>query len=191
MKENNLNTIFENLRLEFDVEEPNAGHEKRFLTKLNNQNREVITLSQPTSNFWKPFLSIAASVILLVTIVIGINKSNKPNDLGSVSPEMAKTESFFKTTISAEMEKLNNELTPEYQDLIVDALFQIEILEQNYNKQKQDLAISGNDARVISAMISNFQDRIDILTNVLNQIEELKTDNNETNETSTTNKSVL
>jgi hypothetical protein len=191
MKENNLKTIFENLRPEFDVEEPNAGHEKRFLTKLGNQNREVITLSRPTSNYWKPFLSIAASVILLVTVVIGINKSNEPNDLASVSPEMAKTEHFFKTTISAEIEKLNNELTPEYQDLIVDALFQIEILEQNYNKQKHDLTVSGNDARVISAMISNFQDRINILTNVLNQIEELKTHNNETTDTSTTSKSVL
>lgn len=186
MKENNLNTFFENLRSDFDTEEPNSGHDSRFLTKLNNQNREVITLSQPKSNFWKPFLSIAASVVLIVTVFIGINKSNEPNDLASISPEMAKTQNFFTTAISAEIEKLNNELTPEFQDLVVDALFQIELLDQNYNKLKQDLTDSGNDKRVINAMISNFQDRIDILNNVLNQIDELKNENIQDNENSTT-----
>jgi len=186
MKENNLNTIFDNLRSDFDTEEPNAGHDNRFLTKLNNQNRQVITLSQPKSNFWQPFLSIAASVVLIVTVFIGINKSNEPNDLASISPEMAKTQNFFTNAISVEIEKLNNELTPEFQDLVVDALFQIELLDQNYNKLKQDLTDSGNDKRVINAMISNFQDRIDILNNVLNQIDELKTENIQENENSST-----
>lgn len=186
MSKNNLNTIFENLKADFDVEEPNSGHENRFLTKLNNQNREVITLTQPKSNFWKPFLSIAASVVLLITVFIGVSKSNEPSDLASISPEMAETQNFFTNAISAEIEKLNNELTPEFQDLVVDALFQIELLEANYNQLKQDLTASGNDKRVINAMISNFQDRIDILNNVLNQIEELKSTKNETYENSTT-----
>ena len=186
MSKNNLNTIFENLKSDFDTEEPNAGHDNRFLTKLNNQNREVITLSQPKSNFWKPFLSIAASIVLIVSVFIGINKYNEPHDLASISPEMAETQNFFTTAISAEIEKLNNELTPEFQDLVVDALFQIELLEQNYNRLKEDLTVSGNDKRVISAMISNFQDRIDILNNVLNQIDELKSEKNEQNENSST-----
>ena len=82
MKENNLNTIFDNLRSDFDTEEPNAGHDNRFLTKLNNQNRQVITLSQPKSNFWQPFLSIAASVVLIVTVFIGINKLNLDCKIG-------------------------------------------------------------------------------------------------------------
>ena len=186
MNDNNLNTIFENFRADFDVEEPNLGHEKRFLTKLSNQNREVISLTQPKSGFWKPLLSIAASVVLLVTVFVSINKSNEPHDLASVSPEMAETQNFFTNAISAELEKLNNELTPEFQDLVVDALFQIEILEQNYIKLKQDLTASGNDKRVINAMISNFQDRIDILNNVLNQIEALKTEKNIENESNST-----
>ena len=186
MNENNLNTIFKNLKSDFDAEEPNGGHENRFLTKLNNQNREVITLTQPKSNFWKPFLSIAASIVLIVTVFIGINKNNEPHDLASISPEMAETQNFFTNAISVEIEKLNNELTPEFQDLVVDALFQIELLDQNYNRLKEDLTVSGNDTRVINAMISNFQDRIDILNNVLNQIDELKTEKNIENENSST-----
>jgi hypothetical protein len=186
MSKNNLNSIFENLKADFDVEEPNAGHENRFLTKLRNQNREVIELSKPKTNFWKPFLSIAASIVLIVTVFISITNSNKPHDLASISPEMAETQNFFTNAISAELEKLNRELTPEFQDLVVDALFQIELLEQNYIKLKEDLTVSGNDKRVINAMISNFQDRIDILNNVLNQIEELKSSKTETYENSTT-----
>jgi uncharacterized protein YeeX (DUF496 family) len=186
MSKTNLNTIFENLRADFDVEEPNAGHEKRFVTKLSNQNRKVITLLKPKTNFWIPILSIAASVVVLVAVFISINTSNEPHDLASISPEMAKTQNFFTNVISVELEKLNNELTPEFQDLVVDALFQIELLEQHYIKLKNDLTASGNDKRVINAMISNFQDRIDILNNVLNQIEELKSSKNETNENSST-----
>lgn len=186
MKEHNLNTIFANLKSDFDNEEPNAGHENRFLTKLKNQNRKVITLSQPKSNFWKPFLSIAASIVLLITVFVSLNKANEPQGLASVSPEMEKTQNFFTSTISLELEKLNAELTPEFQDLVVDALFQIELLEQNYIKLKNDLTTSGNDKRVISAMISNFQNRITILNNVLEQIEELKTEKTIDNENSST-----
>ena len=55
---------------------------------------------------------------------------------------MAKTQNFFINTISLEIEKLNSELTPEFQDLVVDALFQIEILEQNYINQKQAIFLN-------------------------------------------------
>lgn len=51
----------------------------------------------------------------------------------------------------------------------------MELLEKNYENLKIDLKESGNDKRVIYAMISNFQSRIDLLENVLKTIENLKT----------------
>ena len=59
---------------------------------------------------------------------------------------------------------------------------QLKTLEADYEKLKTDLGKSGNDKRVIYAMINNFQTRIDILQNVLSgieQIKELKTQNDE------------
>ena len=38
MNKDNLNTLFEDLKNEFNIEAPNIGHQQRFLDKLNNQN---------------------------------------------------------------------------------------------------------------------------------------------------------
>ena len=73
--------------------------------------------------------------------------------------------------------------TPETAQLVNDALNQITILEQEYQQLKEDLVASGNDQRVIAAMIANFQSRINLLENVIELIEEikhLKTNENET-----------
>jgi hypothetical protein len=185
MSADKLNTMFENLKDGFDIEEPKAGHEQRFLQKLTAETK-VVQLELRKSNPWKPILSIAASIVLIMTLAFGIQNNQSPKGLASVSPEMETTEDFFTSTINSELEKLNNEESPEYQDLVVDALFQLKILEQDYEKLITDLNDSGDDKRVIHAMITNFQNRILILENVSEQIDELKQTKNITNENSTT-----
>ena len=76
-------------------------------------------------------------------------------------------------------------MSPEYQDIVVDALFQIELLGQEYEQLKLELEASGDDKRIINAMISNFQNRIELLQNVLEQIDNVK-QNSEQNENSST-----
>ncbi|TJY34039.1 hypothetical protein [Pontimicrobium aquaticum] len=182
MSKDNLNFIFKNIEGQFDIEEPTAGHKQRFLDKLNHQNTVVVTEKKSVFILWKPILSVAASIVLLLTISLGVLKSNNASDLASISPEMATTQDFFTTTITTELNKLNSEESPEYQDLIVDTMFQIKILEENYEQLKQDLSTSGQDERVIYAMISNFQNRIELLQNVVAQINDLKQPKNEQNE---------
>ncbi len=186
MNEDNLNSIFKSFEGQFETEEPNAGHQQRFLNKLNNQNTVVITQKKSMFKFWKPLLGVAASLVLLLAVSFGVLKNNNSVDLASVSPEMAATQNFFTTTITNELEKLNSEELPEYQDLIVDTMFQMKILEENYEQLKLDLNTSGQDERVIYAMISNFQDRIDLLQNVVEQIDDLNQTKNEQDENSTT-----
>lgn len=185
MSTDKLNMLFEDLKDQFNIEEPRSDHEKRFIEKLIVSQNEVE--SQPAyARFWKPILGIAASIVLLITLGIGFQSTTNEKDLASVSAEMATTQDFFTSTIAAELEKLNTEESPEYQEIIVDALFQIKILEENYQNLKLALEESGDDQRVIHAMITNFQNRIDILQSVSKQIEELKLIKNETNENSST-----
>lgn len=186
MSEDNFNTIFKNFEGQFDIEEPNAGHKQRFLEKLNSQNAATVSKKKSVFTLWKPLLSVAASIVLLLTISLGVFKNNNTSDLASVSPEMAKTQDFFTNTITTELKKLNSEEYPEYQDLIVETMFQLKILEENYNLLKEDLSTSGQDERVIYAMISNFQNRIELLQNVVAQINDLKQPKNEQNENDTT-----
>jgi len=186
MTNDNLNNLFKNLEKDFDVETPGLGHQQRFLDKLNNQKDSIVLMAKPQRNFWKPLVSIAASIVLLISLFIGFQIDGNSKDLASVSPEMAKTQDFFTNVITNELEKLNSEETPEFQELIVDALFQIKILEENYEQLKLDLTESGDDKRVIFAMINNFQNRIDLLQNVVEQIDNLKQQNIKQNENSTT-----
>jgi hypothetical protein len=115
-----------------------------------------------------------------------LNQEAKLNDLASVSPELSKTQDFFTTAIAEELASIQSERTPETEALINDALSQLDILEKDYEKLKIDLTKSGNDKRVIYAMISNFQTRIDILQNVLTSIEHIKELKTKTNENKST-----
>ncbi len=186
MKNNNLNTLFKNLKEDFDIEIPGLGHQQRFLDKLNNQTETVVLNTKPQRSIWRPLIGIAASVALLISLFVGFQQDSNSKDLASVSPKMANTQDFFTNVITSELEKLNSEETPEFQNLIVDALFQIKILEENYEQLKIDLNDSGSDKRVIYAMITNFQTRIDILQNVVEQIDNLKQQNIKQNENSST-----
>ena len=95
-------------------------------------------------------------------------------ELADISPELSETQDFFVLTINEELKKLNAEKSPVTEDIVHDAMRELSILESNYQQLKKDLKTSGKDQRVIYAMISNFQMRIDILTNVLEQIENVK-----------------
>ena len=88
---------------------------------------------------------------------------------------MEQTESFFVSTINAELRTLKSFESPETEALVKDALSQITILETQYEALKTDLVNSGNDQRVIHAMINNFQSRIDLLEQVIETIEQIKT----------------
>jgi hypothetical protein len=186
MKKDNIDNLFEELRSDFDFENPNIGHQERFLSKLKNQNSENSKHYSSGTNFWKPFLSVAASIIICFGLFTIIKPSNNVKDLASISPEMSKTENFFTSAISEELLKINNERTPETEILINDALKQMEILEKEYESLKIDLTESGDDKRVIYAMITNFQTRIDILKNVMETIENVKQFNQNNNENSIT-----
>lgn len=186
MEKDNLHVLFENLKDEFDVESPNDGHELRFLSKLKGGETKVVKYKYAKSSFWKPLMAVAASVILCVSILTVIQKKTETNDLASISPELSETQEFFTTAITREITNLNKERSPKTETIINDALKQINILENEYESLKVDLSESGDDKRVIYAMISNFQNRIDLLQNVLKQIEEVKQLNKNYNENNVT-----
>jgi hypothetical protein len=182
MEKDNLESLFDGLKDQFDIETPQSNHEQRFLDKLKS-NTIALTEVKKISRFnWKPFLAVAASIIICLGLFTTLQNQPEDLDLASVSPEMSETQDFFTVTIENELKKLNKERSPLTEQIITDALVQIQLLETDYKKLKTDLTESGKNQRVIYAMISNFQNRIDILNSVLEQIEtikELKTNTNE------------
>lgn len=174
MEKDTIDDLFEGLKGEFDINEPNKDHELRFLDKLKT-NDLASNKPNKTSGFnWKPFLAIAASLVICFSVFITLQNKPEAMDLASVSPEMSETQDFFTATINNELKKLNSERSPLTEQIINDTLKQIQSLENEYQNLKTDLTESGEDQRVIYAMISNFQDRIDILNAILEEIETIK-----------------
>ncbi|OUR91051.1 hypothetical protein A9Q87_11280 [Flavobacteriales bacterium 34_180_T64] len=174
MKKTTIDNLFEDLNNTFDIEVPNLGHQNRFLDKLNNQDQTVVKNNVVKINYWKPLMAIAASIVICVSLFTITQLEPEIKDLASVSPELAETQDFFTATIAKELATLNSERSPETSVLIDDAMKQLNILETEYKSLKVDLTESGDDKRVIYAMISNFQTRIEILQNVLINIEDVK-----------------
>lgn len=182
MDTNKLDDFFKDLDL--DVAEPKEGHQNRFAEKLKRTRSEETGFGK-IRMLWSPLLGAAAALLIIVMLAgNSFGTLTDKGDLAGISPEMKETQQFYTNLIKTELAKLEAANTPETEKMVNDALAQMDKLDQDYEKLKRDLKKSGQDKRVIFAMISNLQQRIDILTNVMEQIEnikELKNPNNENN----------
>ena len=172
--EDQFNNFFKNT--DFDVEEPRFGHLERFQDRLNSQDKKKKKI---TSFKW---MSVAASIILMIGFWLGANQTEATLLLADVSPKMQEAESFFVSTIKLELKEVEKVRNPKTERVIEDALNQLEVLEDKYKDLVKALNNSNDDRRVVYAMISNYQNRIDVLQDVLkliNQINNPKENQNE------------
>ncbi|HEA31404.1 MAG TPA: hypothetical protein ENH91_15655, partial [Leeuwenhoekiella sp.] len=144
----------------WDLAEPKTGHKERFSAKLGQKTEEKKTIN--LEFWWKP-LAVAASVLFIVLLSLSQKTGTNGKELATVSPQMEETQDFFSAAIANELFEIKERRTPANKKLIDDALHQLSILETDYTKLKKDLTKSGEDKRVIYAMITNFQNRIDLL----------------------------
>jgi hypothetical protein len=83
-------------------------------------------------------------------------------------------QNYFVSTIHQELKVLEKNRSLETEGIIEGALEQLEELEDSYQAFVKELNIEGNSRQIISEMIQNYQQRLEILENVLKQIEEIK-----------------
>ncbi len=188
MKKDKIDQLFKNTQGDFDVKELPFGHQQRFLNKLQASTQSVRRKDEDNSKSgtWKMVFRVAA--IFAIVFVAGnflwsIQIQQDPTGLASVSPKMAQTESFFISAINKELQTLKEEETAETKKIVEDALFQIKQLESDYAKLEQDLLLNNNDKRIVFAMISNLQNRIDLLQEVLQTLSDIKKINKHSYET--------
>lgn len=182
MNTDKIEKLFKRMQDQLDIHDPSANHQMRFLEKLQQQNK-VVQLQPKKVNWYKP-LAIAASIAIVFGMAAMTFMFNPKEevDLANVSPKMKETQSFFTSAIQFQLEEIDKVSSTETKELVLDAMDQLEKLESDYETLKKDLFHSGNDKRVISAMIKNFQKRANLLDEVLqkiNSINEFKLSENE------------
>mmetsp|Transcript_9604 Transcript_9604/g.11184 ORF Transcript_9604/g.11184 Transcript_9604/m.11184 type:complete len:175 (-) Transcript_9604:1882-2406(-) len=154
---------------DFDFQEPHSGHLERFERKLN-QPKNINRTS------WK-WLSVAASVVLVIGFWLGSNHQKQMIDLADVSPKLEEVQDYFVSTINQELKSVEKNRNLETETIIEEALDQLEELEDNYRLFILELNSEGNKTKIINSMIKNYQQRLQILENVLQQIEQIKNPN--------------
>ncbi len=178
MEKDTINNLFDKLQDKFDFEEPDNDHQNRFLKKLE-ASKGVVSVKKQSFNWWKP-LSIAASAVILLSLGFGMFSSSPSVDkqVAEISSEVSQTQFYFASLIEEQVKELENESTPETKKIIEDTMVQLQKLEANYQLLERDLLNGGNSKLILSAMITNFQTRIDLIQDVLSQVENIKKLNN-------------
>ena len=154
------------------------GHQQRFLAKLeaSENKKELASSTKKTSTSWMPW-TVAASILILV-LSGGLLLNNNTDEAQELPEEIANAEFYFEGLINGDLEKLEAAKSEHTTPLINDTVSQIKVLDQEY-KILQEKLIENYDRRIVKAMISNFQTRIELLTMVLDQIEIIEQIKNE------------
>lgn len=182
MEKDDLKYLFTNLKDSLDTEEPIVGHQERFLEKLNNTTSKTKNKSRKLM-LWKP-LAIAATLLLFCSLGVTYfkNSPTTAEQLAEISPEASQTQFYFANLINEQVKELEKQSSPATQQLISDTMLQLNKLEDSYTNLEQVLLNGGDSKIILSAMITNFQTRIDLIKEVLNKIETIKSLKNQTNE---------
>lgn len=151
---------------EFDFHEPHSGHMQRFEKRLQG--------AQPQKRTSWQWMSVAASIVLLLGFYLGYNAQTAAPTLGGVSEKMEEVENYFVNTINFEIKELEKSRTLDTEEVIEKALERIEKLEDDYKAFIEELTNNGEQKQIIHEMIQNYQKRLDILQNTLKQIELIK-----------------
>lgn len=174
MEKDNIDQLFDKLQGTFNIEELAGGHQQRFLGKLQ-ASQGLVSIQKKKNTWWRP-LSIAASVAILLGIGFSMFNTSPTLDqqVAKISPEVSQTQFHFASLIDEQVKVLESQSTPETKKMIDDTMIQLSKLDTNYKMLEQDLINGGNSKLILSAMITNFQTRIDLLQDVLDQVENIK-----------------
>ena len=178
-----------------NYKEENVELSKNHSIKFEALLQQELHQNKPKKNYIK-WLSVAASVMLLVSISIQFypNKTPEPiitkndNDtttkqitLGNISPEFNTIETYYTNSINLEISQLD--LSDENKELVDSYLLKIAELTKEYKNLTQELNTKGVNDATIDALIRNLQLRLQLLQRLKKQLNELKNLNTKQNET--------
>ncbi len=181
-----LERLISNNRHAIQDEEPLEGHFERFESRLLKASKPTRTIN------FRLVLKIAAIVVFAL---LAINQARtwvfpekKENlTLGSISPEYREVEFYYTNAILLGMnqwEKLSKEgFVSESEQQMMQK--EQQEFDQMYQQLQKDLKANPDDERVINAMLEYYQSRMNIITLIINKLQDVKQQkNNKSHETS-------
>ncbi|MFD0861441.1 hypothetical protein ACFQ1M_04430 [Sungkyunkwania multivorans] len=167
-------------------------HEKRFLAKLEEE------LPAETKRSFRPWISMAASIVVLLAAGFGISKfyekepsvdaqkvvevdknASNPYEitLGNISPNLKKVEDYYVANINYELSQI--EVDEASKHLFDSYMKKLTELNDEYVRLNKELNEVGPNQDSIDAMIDNLQLRLQLLYQLQEKLKELKKSKNE------------
>ncbi len=181
---NNLNRFINQNRESFDTETPSEKVWEQIEKKLQSG------ASKPVHSLKKKWWSIAAAVVLTMTVAAGYFLFNRDNigepavktkaglpvndiDIAAIDPVYAQHAAHFSELIDEKQKELK---AIQQDEPALYATFSLDIqrLDSAYTLLKHQLPVNPNKVELLNAMISNLQLQIELLNQQLGIIQKIK-----------------
>ena len=174
---NNIEDFIRNNRSFFEDAEPAQGHFERFTRKLEMRDsaKRKINIA--------PYLLRAAAVTILVTLSSLwtwdhlLDPGRNRMSLSEVSTEYREVERYYVQQTSMMEDEImgidlaNNE---EQKNMLKEELKNMDV---TYKELQKELKANPNDERVINAMIEHYQTKLNVMSYILDQLKQIKKEN--------------
>jgi len=176
-----IEEIIKNNREKFDDLEPAEGHFERFQSKLNNyNNKSSFSLS------YKFVLKVAVVGLLVVLSSLWLydniydKQSTEQIAVKNVPPEFREAQLYYSSMVNRKYNQIQDfEFKSKKQKKML--LDELKAMDSVYYNIKQDFKENPNDPRVMNALIRHYQLKLEVMTQVLeqlNQVQAIKNQNN-------------
>ncbi|WP_420318123.1 hypothetical protein [Ekhidna sp.] len=161
------------------------------LEKFIMENRDAFDDADPSVNvwseidqklakkrsYWPAMWKVAAVLFMVSTVYLMIDRNINAVDEGPMlSEEFTQAEDYYVKLISQKRLMIEEQLTPEQHEQF---LVEIDQLDSMYVELKKTYQTNASNDRVMDAMISNLQLRLEILNKQLDILQNIKNQNNE------------
>lgn len=129
------------------------------------------------NNFLQVVWKVAAILFMVSTIYLLVEKSFEESQSGpQFSEEFTQAEDYYTQLISVKRMEIQEKLSPEEQEELLEEIDQLDVL---YVELKETYQTNAASERIVDAMISNLQLRLQILSKQLEILENIKDQNHE------------
>lgn len=157
----------------FDSQEPSPGHMERFEQKLlKRHTRSLFSRIPYAVKVAAVLLFVALSSILIYEQARIYYQNQRVLSLRDISDEFGEAEYYYISLINdkyEEIDRLNND-DPKQKEILMNELQEMDRL---FHSLQHDFQANPTDERVINAMISHYQLKLEVMSQIINQLEQV------------------
>lgn len=165
-------------RQKFDSQEPSPGHMERFEQKLHNRpSRSLFSRIPYALKAAVVLLLVALSSILIYEQAQIYYQNQRVLSLQDISDEFGEAEFYYTSLIKNKYQEINrlNRDDPKQKEMLMNELDEMDRL---FHSLQKDFQSNPTDQRVINAMISHYQLKLEVMSQIISQLEEVNQVNN-------------